>query len=184
MLHFIDHCIKKKKNLSFWNPSCHAFMVTCLSVPASFLAWDSSDQSPQRQRVRTGGQVEGCNGSLLSWGTLTQFDCNLNNTVICRGILGSVLNGVESEQTLLNTTEVTLQQCSVLIRWQPTNDLTSPVDLWGQRHNAISLGVAGGRNAGMSSTEAMPPRSAQIMGQQQQQKRLKIITKKNHVWKL
>ena len=35
---------------------------------------------------------------------------------------------VESEKALLNTTEVTQQQCSVSFGWQPTNDLMSP--LW------------------------------------------------------
>ena len=39
-----------------------------------------------------------------------------------------------SVHALLNTTEVTQQQCSVSFEWQPTNDLTSPppVDLWGR----------------------------------------------------
>ena len=67
---------------------------------------------------------------------------------------------VQSEQALLNTSEVTQQQCSVSFGWQPTIYLTSPVDL---------LGVAGGRDAGTSGAEAGPQRSAQMMGQQQQQ---------------
>ena len=55
-----------EKGLSFCSPSCHALMVTfTLSVPASFLAQGSSDQSPQDQRVHIGGLVEGCSGSLL-----------------------------------------------------------------------------------------------------------------------
>ena len=51
---------------------------------------------------------------------------------------------VESEQALLNTTEVTQQQCSVSFGWQPTNDLTSPPgDLWGRGRDAEwALGVA------------------------------------------
>ena len=43
--------------------------VLSLGVPASFLAWGSSDQSPQCQRVHTGGLV-----SALWRGTLTQPD--------------------------------------------------------------------------------------------------------------
>ena len=54
-----------EKGLSFCSPSCHALMVIFnLSVPASFLAQGSSDQSPQDQRVHIGGLVEGCSGSL------------------------------------------------------------------------------------------------------------------------
>ena len=47
---------------------------SCLGVPTSSLAWGSSDQSPQRQRVHIGGLVEGRSGGLLSGGTLTQSD--------------------------------------------------------------------------------------------------------------
>ena len=49
----------------------------------------------------------------------------------------------ESEPPLLNTTNVTRQQCSVSFRRQPTNDLTSPpVDLWGRgRNKECALGV-------------------------------------------
>jgi len=39
-----------------------------LGVPPSSLAWGSSDQSPQRQRVHIGGLVEGRSGGLLSGG--------------------------------------------------------------------------------------------------------------------
>ena len=37
-----------------------------LGVLAPFLAYGSSGQSPQRQKVRTGGLVEGRSGGLLS----------------------------------------------------------------------------------------------------------------------
>ena len=45
-----------------------------LGVPTSSLAWGSSDQSPQRQRVHKGGLVEGRSGGQLSGDTLTQSD--------------------------------------------------------------------------------------------------------------
>ena len=74
---------------------------------------------------------------------------------------------VESEQALLNTTEVTQQQCSVSFGWQPTNDLTSlPVDLWG----------AGPRNESWVWPEmGMPGQAAQMMGQQQQKRKTLVL---------
>ena len=59
---------------------------------------------------------------------------------------------VESKQALLNTTELTWQQCSVPSGWQPTNGLTSPpVDLYDWDRDAERvLVVVGGGDAGMS----------------------------------
>ena len=75
---------------------------------------------------------------------------------------------VQSRQALLNTTKVTRQQCSVSFRWQPTNGLTSPLDLWGWGCNAErALGVAGGGECWDKQHRAVPLRLAQMMGQQQ-----------------
>ena len=52
----------------------HSRSGLSLGVPPSSLARDSSDQNPQRQRIHTGGLVEGRSGGLLSGGTLTQSD--------------------------------------------------------------------------------------------------------------
>ena len=76
---------------------------------------------------------------------------------------------VESAQSSLNTcevAEVTWQQCSVSFWWQHTNNLTSPLmDLWWQGQGIEwALDLAGSRDAHMSSTKAMPLRSAQIVG--------------------
>ena len=143
-----------------------------LGVPASFLAWSSSDQSPHRQRVSTRGLVEEHGGGLLSggvWGggEFTQCD-SATNTVIHRRHSRWCLAYVEWKQALLNTTEVTRQQYSISFRWQPTNHLTSPpVDLWGQGRDAeLVLGVARGRDAGTSGLGAVPLRLAQMIGQQ------------------
>ena len=55
----------------------------------------------------------------------------------------------------MNTTKVPQQQCTVSFRWQPTNNLTSPVDLWQQGHDAeLVLDMAGGGGAGTSSAGA------------------------------
>ena len=104
-----------------------------LSVPASSLAWGSSDQSTQRQRVYRGRLVEGRSGGLLSGGDAhSAWLPDLANTVVSRGHSRWCPAYAESEQALLNTTEVTRQQCSVSFGWLPTNDLTSlSVDLWG-----------------------------------------------------
>ena len=54
-----------------------------LGVPVSFLAWGSSDQSPQRQRVRTAGLVEGRSGGLFSGGDALSVRLrDLANTVV------------------------------------------------------------------------------------------------------
>ena len=78
-----------------------------------------------------------------------------------------------TEQALLNTTEVTQQQCSVSFGWQPTNDLTSlPVDLWGRGRDADEPWVwpeVG--DAGTSGAGAVPLRSAQLMGQREKNKK-------------
>ena len=64
-----------------------------LSVPAPFLAWGSSDQSPQCQRVHTGGLVEWPSGNLLSGGdTHSVWLHNCVDIVISRGIVGGVLH--------------------------------------------------------------------------------------------
>ena len=61
----------------------------------------------------------------------------------------------EPEQALMNTTEVTQQQCIVSFGWQPTNNLTSPVDLWQQGHDAeLVLDMAGAGGAGTSGEGA------------------------------
>ena len=79
--------------------------------------------------------MEGHRCGLLSGGTLTQSD--LANIVVSMGQSRWCPAYVESEQALLNSTEVTQQQCSVSFGWQPTNDLMSlPVDLWGRGHDA------------------------------------------------
>ena len=63
-----------------------------LSVPPSSLAWGSSDQSPQYQRVHIGGLVEGHSGGLLSGGDVhSVWPHNLANIVISRSIVGGVL---------------------------------------------------------------------------------------------
>ena len=118
-----------------------------LGVPPSSLAWGSSDQSPKCQRVHIGGLVEGRSGGLLSGRDAhTVWLRDLASIVVSRGNSRWCPAYVQSEQALLNTTEVTQQQCSVSFGWQPTNDLTSPpVDLWGRGHNVEwALGVAEG----------------------------------------
>ena len=109
-----------------------------LGVPLSSLAWGSSDQSPQHQRVHIGGLVERCSGGLLSGGDAHSVRlCDLANIVVSSWHSRWCPAYVQSEQALLNTTEVTQQQCSVSFGWQPTNDLTSPpVDLWGWGRDA------------------------------------------------
>ena len=106
-----------------------------LGVSPSSLAWDSPDQSPQRQRVHLGGLVEGCSGGLLSSGDAhSVWFCDLANIVASRGYSRWCPAYVQSEQALLNTAKVTQQQCSVSFWWQPTSDLTSPpVGLRGAR---------------------------------------------------
>ena len=57
---------------------------------------------------------------------------DLANTGVSRGHSRLCPAYVESEPALLNTTELTRQECSVSFGRQPTNDLTSPpVVLWG-----------------------------------------------------
>ena len=63
-----------------------------LGVPPSSLAWGSSDQSPQRQRVHIGGLVEGRSGGLFSGETLTQSDSGTYLTLSSEGgTVGGVL---------------------------------------------------------------------------------------------
>ena len=144
-----------------------------LGVPSSFLAWGSSDQSPQRHTVHIGRLMEGRSGGLLSGdGGGGRGDAHsvwlrdLANIVVSMGLSRWCPAYVQSEQPLPNTTEMARQQCSVSFGWQPTNDLTSlPVDLWGRGHDVEwVLGVAGSRDAGTSGAGAVPLRSAQMMG--------------------
>ena len=100
-----------------------------------------------RQRVHTGGLVEGRSGGLLSGGnTHSVWFRDLANIVVSRGLSRWCPAYAQSEQALLNTTEVTWEQCNVSFGRQPTNDLTSPpVDLWGRGRDAEwALGVAEG----------------------------------------
>ena len=144
-----------------------------LDLPPSSLARGSSDQSTQRQRVHIGGLVEGGSGGLLSGGDAhSVWLHDLANIVISRGHSRWCPAYVQSEQAPLSTTEVTWQQCSVSFVWQPTNDLMSlPADLWGWGHDAKwALGVAGGRDARMSSVRAVPLRLAPMIGQQEKKR--------------
>ena len=129
-------------------------MVACLRVPASFLAWGSSDQRPQHQKVHIGGLMEGRSGSLLSWGDAhSVWLHSLANIVISRGHRRWCPVYVESEQALLNTTEVTGQQCNVSFGWHPTSDLTYV-------SQEVEVGIPGWA-AGMG---VVPLRSAQMTG--------------------
>ena len=100
--------------LSCW-PQSHC---SCLLPCPSLEHW----------RVHRGGLNEGCSGSLLSGGdTHSVWLCNLANTVVSRGHSRGCPVYAESKRPLLNTTEVTLQQCRVSSGWQPTNSLTGGV---------------------------------------------------------
>ena len=105
-------------------------------------------------------------------GTLIQSDSTTAYIVVSRGHSRWCPAYVESEQALMNTTEGTWQQCSVSFGWQPTNNLTSlPVNIRGWGCNAESvLGVAVGRDAGMSGAGVVSMRSAQMTGQQNNNK--------------
>ena len=85
-------------------------------------------------------------------------------------MVGGVLRMLnECDQVLLNTTEVTRQQCSVSFGWQPTNDLTSPhADLWEE------VGMSG-RAAQSSASEVYTDggKASPHKQQQQQRKHLK-----------
>ena len=76
--------------------------------------------------MRTGG------GGLLYGGDSHSVRLHdLANIVVSKGHSRWCPAYVQSKQALLNTTEVTRQQCNVSFGWQPTNDLMSPpVDLW------------------------------------------------------
>ena len=118
-----------------------------LGVPPSSLAWGNSDQSPQRQRVHTGGLVEGRSGGLLSVGDAhSVWLRDLANIVVSRGHSRWCPAYVESEQALLNTTEVTQQQCSVSFGWQAINGLT--------------MGLRCGMSPGCGRRWGMPGRAA------------------------
>ena len=150
-----------------------------IGVPPSSLAWGSSGQSPQRQRVHVGGLVKGQNGGLHPGGNAhTAWLRELANSVVSRGHSRGWPAYVQSEQALMNTAEVTWQHCSVYFGWLPNKDLTSlPVDLWGRvRDTEWVLGVAGSRDAGTSGAGAVCLMSAQMMGQQQQQQQTYVFT--------
>ena len=91
---------------------------------------------------------------------------DLANTDVSRGQSRWCPAYVQSEQALVNTTEVTRWQCSVSFGWQPTNDPTSPpVDLWGVPGGS-AMDVAGGGESRDERHRAAPLRSARMMGQQ------------------
>ena len=86
----------------------HSHGGLSLGVPTSSLAWGSSDQSPQRQRIHIRGLVEGCGGGLLSGGDAHSVQLrDLANIVVSRGQSRWCPAYVQSEQAQRNTTEVT-----------------------------------------------------------------------------
>ena len=128
-------------------------------------------ESPHRWRDGLAVCSLGGKGWVLGRGAHSVWLRDLANIGVSRGRSRWCPAYVESEPALLNTTNVTRQQCSVSFGWQPTNDLTSlPVDPWGRGGAAEwVLGVAGSKDAGTSGAGAVSLRSAQMMGLQQQQ---------------
>ena len=145
-----------------------------LGVPPSSLAWGSSDQSPQHQRVHIGGLVEGRSGGLLSGETLTQSDsATLRTLSSVGGTVGGVLRMLNQNRHY----------------WTPPKWLSSsavfPSDgslptIW--RHFLWTSGGGAAmrnepwvwpevRDAGTSGAGAVPLRSAQMMGQQKKKKK-------------
>ena len=73
--------------------------------------------------------------------------CDIANIVVSKGHSMRCRPAyVESEQVLLNITEVTRQQCSISFGWYPTNDFTSPIaGLWLQDSDSkLTIDGAGG----------------------------------------
>ena len=94
-----------------------------LTVPASFLTWDTSDQSLQHQRVHIGGLVEDVHSVWL---------CNLTLSSV-GGVVGGVLHMLKQNRHYNehHSRDSAAAQCLFRIG-QPTDDLMSPpVDLWG-----------------------------------------------------
>ena len=116
----INHYIKYIQNsLLLWTSVPCSRGDLRFGVLAPFHAHRNSDQSPQRQKVRTGGLVEGRSGGLLSGEDAhSVWPRDSANIVVSRGHSRWCPAYVETEQALLRTTEVTRQQCSVSSGWQ------------------------------------------------------------------
>ena len=124
--------------LSWWPQSLCSSLLPCLR---QFWSKPSASDSPHR---RIGG---GTWWRSTFWGDAHSVSLSdLANNDVSKEHKRWCPAYVPSEQAVLNTTEVTRQQCSVSLGWQPTNDLTSPpVDLSGRGRDAQwILGVAVG----------------------------------------
>ena len=172
------HKFKKKKisasvalhvTLSWWPQSQCSSLLPCMG---QFWSKPSTSESPHR---RIGG---GTSRRSALWGDAhSVWLRDLANIVVSRGHSRWCPAYVESEQALLNTTEVTQQQCSVSFGWQPTNDLTSlPVDLWGWGRDAEwALGVAGGEGCRNERRGSSASEVGTVDGTAKKKKKKKVL---------